>query len=77
MTFIHRVRRAAVAMLTGAIVVFAVLSAPIVVAALTPAAAQISEDAQIALEQYGSWRPHPRFGNVWVPPRRATGVASI
>jgi Family of unknown function (DUF6600) len=67
MTFIHRVRRAAVAMLTGAIVVFGVLSAPIMVAALTPAAAQISEDAQIALEQYGSWRPHPRFGNVWVP----------
>jgi Family of unknown function (DUF6600) len=67
MTFIHRVRRAAVAMLTGAVVVFGVLSTPIVVAALTPAAAQISEDAQIALAQYGSWRPHPGFGDVWVP----------
>src|SRR5262245_63445641 len=67
MTFIHRVRRAAVAMLTGALVVFGVLSTPIVVGALTPAAAQISEDAQIALAQYGSWRPHPRFGDVWVP----------
>src|SRR4029434_6394474 len=65
MTFIYRVRRAAVAMLTGAIVVFGVLSAPIMVAALTPAAAQISEDAQIALEQYGSGGPHPRFGHTW------------
>jgi hypothetical protein len=69
MTFIHRVRRVAVAMLTGAVVVFGVLSTPIVVGALTPAAAQISEDAQIALEQYGGWRPHPRFGEVWVPHR--------
>ena len=34
---------------------------------LAPAAAQISEDAQIALEQYGTWRPNPRFGEVWVP----------
>jgi hypothetical protein len=67
MTFIHRVRRVAVAMVTGAVVVFGVLSTPIVVGALTPAAAQISEDAQIALEQYGGWRPHPRFGEVWVP----------
>jgi hypothetical protein len=69
MTFIHRVRRAVVVMVTGAVVVFGALSTPIVVGALTPAAAQISEDAQIALEQYGSWRPHPRFGNVWVPHR--------
>jgi hypothetical protein len=67
MTFIHLVRRAVVAMVTGAVVVFGVLSTPIVVGALTPAAAQISEDAQIALEQYGGWRPHPRFGEVWVP----------
>ena len=77
MTFIHRVRRAAVAMLTGAIVVFAVLSAPIVVAALTPAAAQISEDAQIALEQYGSWAPASTLRQRLGAPRRATGVASI
>jgi hypothetical protein len=67
MTFIHQTRRAILAIVTSAAVVIGVLSAPIVFGALTPAAAQISEDAQIALEQYGSWRPHPRFGDVWVP----------
>ena len=56
MTFIHRVRRAVVAMLTGAVLACGAVSTPIVIGALTPAAAQISEDAQIALEQYGSWR---------------------
>jgi hypothetical protein len=67
MTFIHRTRRAILAIVTGAAISIGALSAPIVLGALTPAAAQISEDAQIALEQYGSWRPHPRFGEVWVP----------
>ena len=67
MTFNHQLRRLAFAVLASAAVVIGTLSAPIVVGAFTPAAAQISEDAQIALEDYGSWRPHPRFGEVWVP----------
>ena len=67
MTFIHRVSRAALAILIGAVLACGMLSAPVIVGALTPAAAQISEDAQIALEQYGSWRPHPRFGEIWAP----------
>ena len=67
MAFTHQLRRLTFAVLTGATLVIGVLSAPIVFGALTPAAAQISDDAQIALEQYGSWRPHPRFGEVWVP----------
>jgi Family of unknown function (DUF6600) len=67
MAFIHRIRRAAFAVLAGAAIAIGALSAPVMFGALTPAAAQISEDAQIALEQYGSWRPHPRFGEVWVP----------
>lgn len=67
MTFNHQLRRLALAVLASAAVVIGTLSAPIVVGAFTPAAAQISEDAQIALEDYGSWRPHPRFGEVWVP----------
>ena len=54
MTFIQRVRRAVVAMLTGAVLACGAVSTPIVIGALTPA--QISEDAQIALEQYSSWR---------------------
>src|SRR6478672_10776971 len=67
MVFTHQLRRLTLAVLTGATLVIGVLSAPIVFGALTPAVAQISDDAQIALEQYGSWRPHPRFGEVWVP----------
>jgi hypothetical protein len=67
MAFIHQLRRLVSAVLIGCGIAFGALSAPIVLGALAPAAAQISEDAQIALEQYGSWRPHPRFGDVWVP----------
>ena len=64
MASIWRIRRAILAITTSAAIVFGVLVAPI---ALAPAQAQISEDAQIALEEYGTWRPHPRFGEVWVP----------
>ena len=67
MVFTHQLRRLTLAVLTGATLVIGVLSAPIVFPLITPAVAQISDDAQIALEQYGSWRPHPRFGEVWVP----------
>jgi len=67
MHLIHQLRRFASAALIVGGIAFSAISAPIVLGALTPAAAQISEDAQIALEQYGSWRPHPRFGEVWVP----------
>jgi hypothetical protein len=70
MAITHQLRHLASAALIGGGIVFGVISTPIVFGALAPAAAQISEDAQVALEQYGSWRPHPRFGNVWVP----TGV---
>jgi hypothetical protein len=70
MAITHQLRRLASAALIGGGIAVGVISAPIALGALTPAAAQISEDAQVALEQYGSWRPHPRFGNVWVP----TGV---
>ena len=70
MAITHKLRRLASVALIGGGIAFAAISTPIVLGALTPAAAQISEDAQVALEQYGSWRPHPRFGNVWVP----TGV---
>jgi hypothetical protein len=61
MTLLDRIRRTAVTIATSAVVVFGVLSTTIVGGGVTPAAAQISEDAQIALEQYGSWRPRPRY----------------
>jgi uncharacterized protein DUF6600 len=67
MDITHQLRRVASVALIGCGMAFGALSTPIVFGALTPAAAQISEDAQIALEQYGTWRPHPRFGSVWVP----------
>ncbi len=69
MAITDQLRRLASVVVIGAGLAFAAISTPIVLGALTPAAAQISEDAQVALEQYGSWRPHPRFGNVWVPTR--------
>ena len=33
----------------------------------TPAFAQSVEDFHVALESYGFWQQHPRFGEVWVP----------
>jgi hypothetical protein len=42
---------------------------------VTPAQAQASvsvgADFRVALEPYGAWRHHRRFGNVWVPASRA------
>ncbi len=70
MAITHQLRRLAIVALIGGGIVFGAVATPIALGAMTPAAAQISEDAQVALEQYGSWRPHPRFGEVWVP----TGV---
>ena len=55
---------------TGMALAVAGISVPVFVGALTPAYAQVSAEFQEALEQYGEWRPHPRFGEVWVP----TGV---
>jgi len=67
MTFAEQLRRLALAALAAGAIATGAFSASVTVATFTPAAAQISEDAQIALEQYGIWRPHPRFGVVWVP----------
>ena len=67
MSFAQQLRRLAFAMLTGVALAACAVSISITAGGLTPAMAQISEDAQIALEQYGEWRPHPRFGQVWVP----------
>ena len=50
-----------VSIATGAAVV------SIVDAGLAPARAQVSAEFQGALEPYGSWQPHPQFGEVWVP----------
>jgi len=48
-----------------------VLAAPILPASVTQAGAQervqISEEFRVALEPYGEFRRHPRWGEVWVP----------
>ena len=67
MTENSTIRRLLLGLLTGLALMVTAVSLPVIGGALTPAAAQISEDAQIALEQYGEWRPHPRFGEVWMP----------
>jgi hypothetical protein len=66
MSIAYGLRRLAFAILAHAVIAVGALSIPLS-GVSTPAAAQISEDAQVALEQYGAWRPHPRFGEVWVP----------
>jgi hypothetical protein len=67
MAFIEQLRRLTFAIFASAALAVGTLSISVLSGTLEPAAAQISDDAQIALEQYGSWRPHPRFGEVWVP----------
>ncbi|MGA7100512.1 MAG: hypothetical protein WB019_09620, partial [Pseudolabrys sp.] len=56
MASFRRIRRAIFAITTGAAIAIGLLLGPIVTGTLAPAQAQISEDAQIALEQYGSER---------------------
>ena len=66
-TTIHHLRCLAVAVIACVAIAVGVLSASVTIAALTPAHAQVSAEFQSALEPYGSWQPHPRFGEVWVP----------
>jgi hypothetical protein len=57
----------AVAVIACFAIAVGTLSASLTIAALAPAHAQVSAEFQSALEPYGSWQPHPRFGEVWVP----------
>lgn len=67
MAITHYLRRLALAGGIGIAVSVSALCASVTIAALTPAHAQVSAEFQSALEPYGSWQPHPRFGEVWVP----------
>jgi hypothetical protein len=66
-------RRLATAVFTGCAVAAVTLAMPIGIGALTPALAQVSTEFQAALESYGEWREHPRWGHVWVPLDRPPG----
>ena len=63
-------RRILLGLLTGLSLTVAGISAPIVTGGGTPAYAQVSAEFQAALEPYGEWRRHPRWGEVWVPDDR-------
>ncbi|HEY1153354.1 MAG TPA: DUF6600 domain-containing protein, partial [Pseudolabrys sp.] len=58
-------RRLAAALLTGASLT--ILSAAATTLMPAPALAQSEQDFRIALESYGFWQQHPRWGEVWVP----------
>ena len=66
-TVIRHLRCLAVAVIACVAIAVGALSASVTIAALTPAHAQVLAEFQSALEPYGSWQPHPRFGEVWVP----------
>ncbi|HET7192891.1 MAG TPA: DUF6600 domain-containing protein [Pseudolabrys sp.] len=60
-------RRLVLPVLAAVSLAIGVLSVSISAATLSPAQAQVSAEFQAALEAYGTWQPHPRFGEVWVP----------
>ncbi len=66
----HSHRRIAVHFLASAAVAVLVLGIPAVVSRVSPAQAQgisISVEFRDALEPYGHWRKHSRWGEVWIP----------
>jgi hypothetical protein len=68
----HSHHRIAVRLLTSAAVAVLVFGLPAVVSRVSPAQAQgisISVEFHDALEPYGHWRRHSRWGEVWIPNR--------
>lgn len=66
-TLIRQLRCWVMAVIACVAIVVGALSASVTIATLTPARAQVSAEFQSALEPYGAWQLHPRFGEVWVP----------
>jgi len=66
-TVIRHLRSLALSVIAGIAIAACALSASMTIAAFTPVHAQVSAEFQSALEPYGSWQLHPRFGEVWVP----------
>jgi hypothetical protein len=67
MTFRSLFRRAATPLVAVLLLAGITVATPIALGALSPAQAQATEDFHVALEAYGTWQPHPRWGEVWVP----------
>ena len=72
--FFHR--KSVAALMTGAVLCALLLAPAIITASLTPATAQtrgaVSADFRVALEPYGAWHSHKRWGAVWSPARIAS-----
>jgi len=72
--FFHR--KSVAALMTGAFLCALLLAPAIITASLTPATAQargaVSADFRVALEPYGAWHSHKRWGAVWTPARIAS-----
>ena len=69
----HLLRRLAFALLSSCTLSTAFVAAPIVLGTTTVAQAQAPADFESALEPYGEWVRHPRWGTVWVPDDRPRG----
>src|SRR5476649_449408 len=66
-------RRLSLVLLMACAITAASLAAQIGMGELTPAQAQVSGEFQAALDPYGVWEQHPRWGLVWVPDDRPRG----
>jgi len=60
-------RRLLIGGLTAVALIGGGISVPLVAASLNPAMAQSADEMQEALENYGHWVRHARYGEVWVP----------
>jgi hypothetical protein len=54
-------------LLTSLVLAGAGITLPVIPGAVTPAYAQVSAEFQEALEPYGHWVRHARWGEIWVP----------
>ena len=68
-----RLRRLAFALLSSCTLSTAFVAAPAVLGTTTVAQAQVSAEFESALEPYGEWLRHPRWGMVWMPYDRPPG----
>jgi len=73
MSITPSLRRLAFALLSSCTLTTAFVAAPVVLGTTAVAQAQVSADFQSALEPYGEWQRHPRWGMVWVPDDRPAG----
>ncbi|HEX3859735.1 MAG TPA: DUF6600 domain-containing protein, partial [Pseudolabrys sp.] len=66
-------RRPIMAAVTALALLTTAVAAPIALGALSPAVAQVSDEFQLALGPYGTWRQDPRYGDIWIPGGRPRG----